>query len=404
MIKRREKFKMMEDIKKYREAEKLKKWSREVQKIPPYLDKFEGLNNRLHPEIQELKITKIQELSHDTKLYRFVSANPDKPLAIFRAGQYIGITVNINGVRTVRPYSIVSSPNQTAYYELAIRRKKNGFVSPFILDNAKIGDIFEATEPLGQFYYNPLFHGKDLVFIAGGCGITPFISMIRDIIELGKPINIELLYGCLTELDILFREELEDIRTRKQNFEVKFVLSEAHSEWGGLCGFITKEVISSNIDKYIDKFYYICGSREMYQFILEELNKLGVPRHHIIFETFGVPDDVTKILGWPSHLNSSDLFEITMEYLENGKTHTISFKASCTEPLLNSIERQKDINLNIKSGCRSGVCALCRTKLISGEIFLPPDVTIREMDKDLGYIHPCVSYPLTDLHLDLKMI
>ncbi|MBD3214513.1 MAG: 2Fe-2S iron-sulfur cluster binding domain-containing protein [Candidatus Lokiarchaeota archaeon] len=395
---------MMEDIKKFRNVEKQKKWREEVQEIPPYKDNFARLNKRIHPESQELRLTDIKKLSPNTKLLRFVSNNQNKPLAVFRAGQYIGLNININGVRTVRPYSIVSSPNQTAYYELGIKRKEGGFVSPYILDYAKIGDVFQATEPLGQFHYNPLFHGKDLVFIAGGCGITPFMSMIRCFTELDKDISIEVLYGCLNELDILFREELDDLSTRREKFDIKYVLSEAHSEWGGLCGFITKDIIEHNIKSFKDKFYYICGSKEMYKFILKELDRLLIPRHRIIFEAFGVPDDVSKIMGWPMSLNSSNLFQITLEYTDGGQKKEMTFEANCTEPLLNSIERQKDLPISIKSGCRSGICALCRTKLLSGEVFIPPDITIREVDNQFGYIHPCISYPITDLHLDLKMI
>lgn len=395
---------MMEDIKKFRDVEKRKKWREEVKKVPPYLDKFERLNKRLHPDTQELRITDITKLSHNTKLYRFVSNNQDKPLAIFRAGQYIGLNVNINGVRTVRPYSIVSSPNQTAYYELGIKRKEGGFVSHYLLDYAKVGDIYQATEPLGQFYYNPLFHRKDLVFIAGGCGITPFMSMIRYFTELDKKISIEVLYGCLTELDILFREELDDLQSKRENIDIKYILSEAHSEWGGLCGFITKDIIKNNIKSFKDKFYYICGSRDMYKFILKELERLNIPPHHIIFEAFGVPDDVTKIIGWPQHLNSSKTFQITLEYTDGGRKKQAIFEANCTEPILNSIERQKDLPISIKSGCRSGFCALCRTKLISGEIFVPPEINIREVDNKFGYIHPCISYPIKNLHLDLRMI
>ncbi|MFX1589574.1 MAG: ferredoxin--NADP reductase, partial [Promethearchaeota archaeon] len=193
----------MEDIKMYQKAEKLKKQREESQAIPWYYDGLENLCDRIHPGKQLLKITDIKALSHDTKLYRFISDKKNKPLAPFRAGQYIGLIVEINGVRTSRPYSLVSSPNQLAYYELGIRKKEEGFVSPYIFKNAKIGDIFEVTEPLGNLYYNSTFHGKDLVYIAGGCGITPFISMLRDISEKAVPLNILLIYGCLTEKDIL---------------------------------------------------------------------------------------------------------------------------------------------------------------------------------------------------------
>jgi NAD(P)H-flavin reductase len=131
---------MMEDIKKYQKAEKEKKLREKNQPIPWYYDGLENLCDRIHPGSQLLKITDIKDLSYDTKLFRFISANPDKPLAPFRAGQYLGLTVNINGVRTSRPYSLVSSPNQLAYYELGIRKKEGGFVSPFLYHKAQTVD------------------------------------------------------------------------------------------------------------------------------------------------------------------------------------------------------------------------------------------------------------------------
>ena len=224
---------IMEDVKKYQKAEKLKKRRDEVEPLPWYYDGLENLSNRIHPEKQSLLVSDIELLSHDTKLFRFISAKPDKPLAPFRAGQYVGLTVEINGVRTSRPYSLVSSPNQLSYYELGVRKKEGGFVSPFLFENVKIGDIFEVTEPLGNLYYNPIFHGKDLIFIAGGCGITPFMSMLRDISEKRLPLNIWLIFGSLTERDILFQGELEDIQKRRSNIKIKYILSEPTPEWKG---------------------------------------------------------------------------------------------------------------------------------------------------------------------------
>ena len=393
----------MEDIKKYQQAEKLKKKREELQTIPFYYDGLERLCDRIHPKKQLLKITDIKELSNDTKLFRFISVKPDKPLAPFRAGQYIGLSIEINGVRTARPYSLVSSPNQLAYYELGIRKKSGGFVSPQVVDNAKVGDIFESTEPMGNLYYNPLFHGKNLVFIAGGCGITPFISLLREITEKMISLNVWLVYGALTEKDILFREELEDIQSRRSNIKIKYVLSEPEPDWTGACGFITKEMISSDIGSIDDKYYYVVGNRGMYGFIKEELKALGIPRHRIYFEAFGVPDDITQVMGWPEGVDSSKKVQVMLKYRKNNIEEEIHFEASCTEPLLNNIEKLAQRDLIIENGCRSGECALCRTKMISGKVFVPPEVTIRDMDKQYGFIHPCVSYPLTDLQLDLTL-
>ena len=355
-----------------------------------------------YPEKQILQVSDIQQLSHDTKLYRFVSANPNKLLAPFRAGQYIGLTVEINGVRTSRAFSLVSSPNQLAYYELGIKRKEGGFVSPYILDNIKVGDILEATEPMGNLYYNRVFHGKDLVFIAGGSGITPFISMLRNISERMVALNVWLIFGCLSEKDILFREELYDIQSRRSNIRVKFILSEPGSEWIGACGFITKEEILKEIGSADKKYFYVVGNRPMYFFIEEQLKAMGVPRHRIIYEAFGVPDDITEVMGWPVDIDASKKVNITVEFIKQGKRQKETFEAQCIEPILNSLEREKELGLEINNGCRSGECALCRTKLVSGKVFVPPEVIIREIDQEFGFIHPCVSYPLTDIHLEIQ--
>lgn len=394
---------IMNDVKKYQKLEKLKKWRDEVEPIPWYFDGLENLCDRIHPEKQSLQISDIKQLSWDTNLYRFISSNPNKLLAPFRAGQYIGITIEINGVRTSRPYSLVSSPNQLAYYEIAIKRKDEGFVSPYILDNLKEGDILEATEPMGNFYYNRIFHGKNLVFIAGGSGIAPFISMLRDISERVLSLNIWLIFGCLTEKDILFREELEDIQNRRLNTRVKYVLSEAGPEWAGACGFITKEEILKEIGSIDNKFFYVVGNRLMYFFVQEQLGTMRVPKHRVIYESYGVPDNVTEVMGWPDDISVTQNVQITIEFMKQGKRLKEVFNAPCTEPILNSIEREKILEQKINNSCRSGACALCRTKLVSGKIFVLPEVTIREIDKKFGFIHPCVSYPLTNIHIDLTM-
>jgi len=394
---------MMEDVKKYQQAEKTKKKREEIQKIPWYYDGLENLCNRIHPTKQMLRISDIKQLSNDTKLFRLVSAKPQKPLAPFRAGQYMGITVEINGVRTSRPYSLVSSPNQLAYYELGIRKKAGGFVSPYLLENAKVGDVIEATEPMGNLFYNSLFHGKNLVLIAGGCGITPFISMIRDITDKSIPLNICLIYGALSKKDILFKEELEDIQSRRDNVSINYILSEPDPDWKGACGFITKDIISKMVGSIDDNYFYIVGNRAMYGFVDAELQTLGVPRHKTYFEAFGVPEDITQVMGWPKDMEAGKKIQITLKFRKLGNEKEIKFEASSNEPLLNSIERTGQKEFIIENGCRSGECSLCRTKLVSGKVFVPPEVTIRDIDKDYGFIHPCISYPITDLFLDLTI-
>ena len=329
---------IMEDVKKYQKAEKLKKKRDEVEPLPWYYDGLENLCNRIHPGKQILQVTDIELLSPDTKLFRFISAKPSKPLAPFRAGQYIGLTVEINGVRTSRAYSLASSPNQLSFYELGVRKKKNGFVSQYLFDNLNVGDIFEATEPLGNLFYNPIFHGKDLVFIAGGSGITPFISLLRDITEKKLPLNVCLLFGCLTESDILFRTELDNIQKRRPNIKIKYILSEPDSNWKGECGYISRDKITNEIGSINNKYFYVVGNRGMYEFIVKELETLSIPQHRIYYEAFGVPDDITKVMGWPQDIDASKKVQITVEFRNKNIKEKLVFEALCIEPILNSLE------------------------------------------------------------------
>ncbi|MHA1731661.1 MAG: flavin reductase family protein [Promethearchaeota archaeon] len=390
---------MFKDLKKFTEAQKARSLRAKYLPEPEYHDDLEPLLRRIHPGHQWVEVSDIEQLSRDTKLFRLVPAKSTRVLAPFRAGAYVGLTVEVGGVRTTRPYSIASSPNQLAYYELGIKKKEGGFVSWFMFDRAKVGDKFQVTEPMGNLRHNLLFHGKKLVFIAGGSGITPFTSLMRDFAERRAGVEVWLVYGALTEEDLLFRDVLEDIQARRPNLRVEFVLSEPDSGWIGKTGFITGSVLKDVVGGLDDKFFYVVGNRAMYDFVLHELEDLGVPRHRVTSEAFGVPDDVTKVVGWPEGVDGTREVEVTVELVSKRKVQVV--KARCTEPLLNSLERAKIDGLQVDTGCRSGECALCRTRLLSGKVFVPPEVKTREADRSYGFIHPCVSYPLEDLHVQI---
>ncbi|RLG68468.1 MAG: hypothetical protein DRO11_09085, partial [Methanobacteriota archaeon] len=205
----------------------------------------------LHPERMYLKVKEIIDETPSTKTFRMVPTRGKLPP--FRAGQYVNLFVNIGGVLTSRPYSISSSPTQTEYIDLTVRRKEGGFVSNYLLDEVKVGDEFETTGPAGQFYYEPLTDGKNLVFLAGGSGITPFMSMIREVVEKGLDLNIWLIYGSRVPDDVIFGEELEKIAEQNPNINHVLVISEPPENWGGVCGFINRDIILEQVKTVEDK-------------------------------------------------------------------------------------------------------------------------------------------------------
>jgi ferredoxin-NADP reductase len=345
--------------------------------------------DRLHPKKLELILSEIIYSTEESKTFRFVSKNGYLPP--FEAGQYINIFAEIDGVRTSRPYSLSSSPKQRSYYEITIARIKTGFVSDYFLDNAKVYDNFESSSPSGEFHYNPVFHGKNLVFLAGGSGITPFMSMTRDVLNAGLDRNIHLIYGSRTEASAIFLEELRDLSSRHENFRFTLVVSEPTECYNGETGFITGECIKKQIHDFDLATFYICGPQIMYDFCKKELLNLSVQNKSIHQEMFGSRQDIQNEPGWPDNLTGKEEFTIT---LSDGRT----LKGLSGESLLTSLERA-GVRANVC--CRSGECSLCRVKLVSGKVFQPRGVLLRYVDEKYGYIHSCKSFPLSDLEIIL---
>ena len=337
--------------------------------------------HRLHPPKMTMRVNEIIKETPSSKTFR--CERLDDPMPPFRAGQYVNLFCEIDGVRTSRPLSIASAPGQDRM-DLTVREKPGGFVSPYLLSKVKVGQVFETSGPAGGFYHEPLIDGKDLVFIAGGSGITPFMSILRRMDRTGWPLNITLLYGCRTPRDVIFGKELDKL---SKNFSYTLVVSEPPGKYKGLTGFMDAAFIKQQVGDVSGKTFYLCGPNVMYDFCLPELAKLGVPRHKIKRELYGPPDNVTGHPGWPKGVSANTEVEVRVVGYE-------PFVAKAGEPLINSLERNGFV---VPALCRSGECSYCRTKLLSGKVYMPPDTGIRESDAHFNYIHACVTYPLENI-------
>jgi ferredoxin-NADP reductase/ferredoxin len=345
--------------------------------------------NRLHPDTVQLVVSDIMEVTKEAKTFRFTPKNGYLPP--FQAGQYLNVFVEIEGVRTSRPISISSSPKQRAYYDITIARIAKGFVSDFFLDKVKVGDEFEASAPAGNFYHNPIFHGNEVVFIAGGSGVTPFASMIREVLSAGIHRQMHLLYGVKTEDAAFFKDEFETLAQKHKNFSFTLVVSEPSKEYTGRTGFISAECIKEVVGDITGKMFYICGPQVMYGFCGSELEKLKVPARRIRHEMFCGRQDIQNEPGWPKGVSPEQVFDVK---IVGGPT----IKARAGENLLIALERNK-IRMNVC--CRSGECSLCRIQLVSGKVFSPKGVLLRHADEKYGYIHSCKAFPISTMEIML---
>ncbi len=351
-----------------------------------YRNSVRRVVQRLHPSYMKIKVVEIIEETASTKTFRFERLDGEFPP--FRAGQYVNLFVEIDGVHTSRPYSISSAPGSETL-DLTVRRKPDGFVSGFLLERVKVGDEMVSTGPAGQFYHEPLIDRGDLVFLAGGSGITPFMSLLRDHASKNWPVKIHMLYGSRTLADTVFAGELDAFSKDNPRFNYALVLSEPEEEYKGVRGFLTADLIRKHVGNLEGCTFMLCGPNAMYDFVLQELRELEIPGHKIRKEAYGPPENPASMPGWPEDIKKTDVFSVQVE---NGPT----IEATAGEPLINSLERH---GVKTPALCRSGECSHCRIKLLEGKVYMPPDTGIRQSDREQGYIHSCVSYPLSDLKI-----
>lgn len=340
------------------------------------------LAHKLHPKTQILAISKIIE-RNGARTYVF-----EGECAPFRAGQYVSVRLKIGSANLTRPYSISSGPGRPL--EITIKREEKGFASPWILENWKIGDEIEISAPEGTFCYEPMRDEKHVVGIAGGSGITPFLSMaaaVRDGIE---DFDLTVLYGSRTKQAILFQTELDEICAATDRVKVVYVLSDEKLD-GYEHGFITADIIKKYSSDSSSVF--LCGPGAMYHFVDHELSKTGLDRKHIRHELFGAPKSPEGIDGYTGDFQAE--YRLTVH--SYNETRVIPMKAC--EPVLVAVERA---GIEAPSRCRGGECGWCRTRLISGEYFVPGNLEYRRAaDKKHGYIHLCSTFPLSDMEIVL---
>ena len=313
-------------------------------------------------------------------------------LAYFRAGQYVSVKLQIGDSVTSRPYTLATSPSLAleGEYQITVKKAQDAFVSDYIHNNWQVGTEVTLSGPEGPFSYEPIRDEAEVVGIAGGSGITPFMAMANSILDGTEDFRLTLLYGSRTKEDILYAEELEVICAATDKVKVVHVLSEEQAD-GYEHGFIGADLIK----KYAPETYtlYICGPRAMHDFLAGELPKLDLDQKHIRREFVPAPASPKYFQDYPG--DAAKVFTLTLRLL--GEEKQIPLRAD--EPVLTAIERA---GIAAPSRCRSGECGWCRSRLIAGEVYIPVSMDGRRLaDDEAGYIHPCSTWALSDLEVEI---
>ena len=345
------------------------------------------LAQSLHPKQQKAVISEIiPRKGANTYVLK-----ADK-LAYFRAGQYVSVKLRIGDTTTARPYTLAASPalSLDGQYQITVKKAPDGFVSEYILEHWKVGTEVTLSGPEGPFSYEPIRDEAEIVGLAGGSGITPFMAMANAILDGTEDFRLTLLYGSRKQEDILYADELAEICSLTDKVRVIHVLSEEQTA-GYEHGFIGADLIQ----KYAPERYtlYICGPRAMHDFLAGELPELGLDQKHIRREFVPAPGSPEYFENYSG--DSSKVFTLSLQML--GEKKEIPLRAD--ETVLTAIERA---GIAAPSRCRSGECGWCRSRLISGDVFIPESMDGRRLaDDEAGYIHPCSTWALSNLELEI---
>ena len=367
--------------------------------LPEISDQATVIAKALHPKRQYLKIAEIIDRADDCKSYVLVpdEENGTKQLAYFGAGKYLTVFETIEGMPITRAYSISSSPKDAleGKYVLTIKLVEGGLMSQYIFDTWTVGKNVEVSAPSGNFEYQELRDASKVICLAGGSGITPFVSMANAIADGDENFEMILLYGSRNAENILFKDELDALATKSDKIKVVYVLSDenAASDEGFEKGFITAELIKKYAPADEKYSIFLCGPQQMYAFVDKELEKLGLEKKYIRHEMFGEFHNPATQADYPDAVPEKVKIKVKIQ------DETYEVEGSSNDSVLQILEKN---SIAAPARCRSGECGFCHSHLISGKVYVPKALEYRRLaDYKFGCIHPCCSFPLTDLEIDV---
>ncbi|MCU4570067.1 NADH:ubiquinone reductase (Na(+)-transporting) subunit F [Acinetobacter ursingii] len=209
-------------------------------------------------EDYQATVLSIQDLSPTIKGIRL---QIDRPMQ-FQAGQYINLQLpNIEGTRA---FSIANSPNETGIIELHIRHVQGGVATTYVHEQLAIGDELQLSGPYGQFFVRKS-DTQDVIFIAGGSGLSSPQSMILDLLQAGDQRIIYLFQGARDVAELYHRELFEDLVKQYSNFRYIPALNAPKTEdqWIGFTGYVHEAVADYFEQRCAGHKAYLCGPPPM---------------------------------------------------------------------------------------------------------------------------------------------
>ncbi len=327
----------------------------------------------------QLHVASVFDETPSVKTFRLIDRDSGILPFSYLPGQFLTLTVLLDGKPVKRSYTIASSPTQRDYVEITVKREEQGLVSQYVHDRVQAGDDVSIAAPSGYF----TFTGEDsdsIVLIAGGVGITPMMSVVRYLTDRCWSGDIFLIFCGRTPDEFIYREELEHLQRRHHNLHVIATMSRAdEADWDGPRGRLTKDFIRGAVPKIESRHIHVCGPPTMMEATKAMLADLGVPQEQIKTENFG-PATKPTLKPVASPAESSVLPTVT--FCNSTKNAPLS-------PDQTILDAADELGIAIDNSCRSGTCGMCKVKMLEGEVEMECEDSLEPDEKADGIILAC---------------
>lgn len=353
-------------------------------------------------ESATLVCRQVQDVTHDVKTFLFEATHP----ALFQhePGQFVTLQLQIDGRSISRCYTISTSPTRPHLLGITVKRQPGGVVSNWLHDTMAPGRRISADGPFGIFTIARHPSAKYL-FLSGGSGITPVMSMTRTLYDLGSDADVVFVHSARTPSDIIFRRELDTMASLAPGVRVVHVCErDAPLEpWTGLRGFLSAEMLQLVAPDLAERTVFCCGPAPYMAAVRRILGDIDfdMRRYHeesFNFEELAVREfsalGTTEVeLDGEAPDGASTTKTYAVEFVRSGRTFT------CTEDE-NVLDAAFAAGLNPPSSCAQGMCGTCKSTVLSGTVDMQHMGGIRPREVKQNKILICCSKPRSDLAID----
>jgi ferredoxin-NADP reductase len=369
-----------------------------------------------NPDVDDVLVVQaVREETHDVRT--FVLAPRTPCVFHYEPGQFLTLDLEIKGEAINRCYTISSAPTRPHAISITVKRVPGGPVSNFLHDTLKPGSELRAVGPMGDFTCFRHAAGKYL-FLSGGSGITPLMSMARTFHDLAVPRDIVFVHAARSPADIIFRDELA-LMARNQPGTFRFApVCEADSPrepWPGPRGRLSLPMLKLIAPDFLEREIFVCGPSPFMAAVRTMLGEAGfdMARHHeesFNFEELAAaepevaldvaaaelaeaakPAEATPPAGEMPAAAPVTTYQVT--FAKSGRTIEVP-----SDRFVLDIARRAGVRL--PSSCAKGLCGTCKSKLISGTVDMKHQGGIRQREIDAGMALLCCSKPTSDLVVD----